>query len=148
MRRVGLLVCLVLGACTHARTLMLDDRRAIISGSGSMFNEQADVMQKTLVTAAYTTITHGYRYFTILGSKDTTIAGVFHTPTQTYASGDVSGGSWSATATTVGGNDIPYVVPGMDIVIYMYRDGEAQRGPKVWDARAIIDAQPKERKFP
>jgi hypothetical protein len=132
--------------------MMLDDRRAIISGRGTAFDGQADVMHTALVAAAGVTLHHGYRYFAIMGSQDTSRAGVLYMPTQTYTSGTVNGygnsASFSGMSTTTGGNAIPFVRPGMDVEIYMYRDGEVRPGPQIWDAQSIMAAQPKERNFP
>jgi len=143
-----LLAAVALTACTHASTTMLDERHAIVSGRGNAFANQAQVAQTTLVEAAKTTIAHGFRYFSIIGAQDTSRAGVFVTPSQTYSTGTASfygnTGTYSGQSTTYGGQAIPFIKPGMDVEIYMYKDGEAQPGPKVWDAQSILAAQPKD----
>ena len=140
--------------------MMLDDRRAVISGHGTAFDGQADVLHATLLEAASATLSHGYRYFAILGSQNTSRAGVIYTPTQSYSNGYVNGtanvygntgsytGNYSGTTTTVPGQAIPFVKPGMDVEIYMYKDGEVRPSPQIWDAQSIMAAQPKERAFP
>ena len=72
-------------------------------------------------------------------------------PGQTYSSGTLTAqsntfgsmttttGVYSGSTYTTPASAVPFVKPGMDIVIKMFREGEIDpRTPSVWDADSIL----------
>jgi hypothetical protein len=116
-RIMPMLSILLVAGCAAANTATPDDRRAVVAGPGNAFVSSADATQSTLNEAAKTTLKHGYRYFTILGSPNLSQQAAYTTPA---AAG-------------------PYAKGGT--VIYMYQKGEAlPAGPNLWDAHSVLSA--------
>lgn len=146
MFRVAL-IALALSGCVTAKTQMLDDRTAIISGRGSGYSSAADVYKKVLVAAATTAQERGYSHFQITGTQDATTQGaaVFRNPTTTNVAGNaLCTGAWcsgTATANTYGGGGtiIPVIRPGADIVIRLLNEGEFDPGAQgVFRAESVL----------
>lgn len=143
---------LLLSGCVTAETMMLDDRTAIISGSGDEYSSAARVQRRVFVEAATAAQVRGYRYFVIQNSRDTTTTGTRALPTQTYANAQANTNcgyvacntSAYGQSQTFGGGFQQVIQPGMDVLVRFYREGEVDpRQDGVWDATAILAAQPK-----
>ena len=144
------LVCL-LSACVTAETVMLDHRTAIISGRGDGYSSQASVVQRVMVEAATAAQARGFRYFAVLDSTDTTRRGAVALPTNTYGQANAQttcnyaycNSSATGSSSTYGGGVMEVVRPGTDLQVRFYNDGEIDPNqPGVWDAVAVLAAQP------
>lgn len=139
-------------SCTTASTKMLDERTAIISGSGSGYNTMGDVTAKILQTAALEAQARGYPYFAILDTHDSTQSGVNISPT--FTTGQSNGvvhcyGSSCTTSgysagTTYGGQAFSYSMPGADVTVRFFREGEVDpQANGVWSVASVLAANPK-----
>ena len=149
---VAVFAASVLSACVTAETLMLDERTAIISGSGDELSSPARVQQRIMLEAANAATARGFRYFVVQSVQDTTRRGVTQLPTQSYAQGNgtttcsfgVCQTSATANGMTFGGGSYESVMPGSDVQVRFFREGEIDPAtPGLWDAVSILSAQPK-----
>jgi len=107
---LGAFCGMALLSCMSQAPAMLNDRKAAISGRGTVGMSSSDATRIMLTRAARMTLDHGFRYFQIAGSR-------------TAAS--IRDGMFS-------------IQPGANIMINVYREGEInQRGQAVWDAENI-----------
>jgi hypothetical protein len=138
----------VLGGCVSTGARALDDRTAIISGSGNAFASPAQVQQHVLIAAAKSTLAKGFTKFVILGSQDTSSTSSYTAPGTSQTNGSFQAqpayggvaGSYSQNTTYNPGQTYNYFKPGMDVTIRMF--GEADAPANAWSANAIIAAQP------
>jgi hypothetical protein len=148
---VAVVLCGGLTACVQSTTTMLDSRTAIISGRGSAFDDNPQVVKAMLSEAAETTKARGFTHFQIVGSQDATRHGAVVLPGQTTTTGTMSGtantfgnfgtygGTYTSRTTTTPGTVIPTVMPGADITIRMYAEGEVSPNtPGLWSAESIL----------
>jgi hypothetical protein len=138
----------LLSGCVTAQSTMLTDSTALVTVRGAHSNDRDEVVHATLAEAAKLTRMHGYRYFTILMAEDasrwgsTIVPGtVFHYDRRERPLGVPLLGLQrlpSATYTTPD-TSVPYVTPGLEITIRMYREGEVDPGRKeVWNPEVIL----------
>ena len=150
MRRfIAVAACAVLlSACVSARSTMLTESTAVVTGSGAHPNDRDEVVSATLQEAAKLTRMHGYRYFVILMAEDAShsgttnvpglvlhytwgsrpvgmpIPGLQHAPSETFKTPDTS---------------VSHITPGLMITIRMYREGEVDPGwQEVWNPEVIL----------
>ena len=142
-----------LGGCVAADTTMLDERSAIISGRGTNYTSQAQVLQKVLAEAATAAQARGYRYFVVLGTADRTTTGATYFPGQTTTTGTATGScmtemfcnaQYQQQSYTTPGAVVSVVRPGADVGVRFYKEGEIDPNQAgVWDSVSILAAQPK-----
>ena len=154
MRKFAILAAAVLCAgCSTVHTTMLSGNSAVISATGGNTSDYNRVMQQGLTEAAKLTRTQGYQYFIVVSAEDTTRFGISHMPGHIYGAqarvdrpiGTTNlGPSYFPGATYQGpATDIPYVRPGVDITIRMYRQGEIDPSqPGVWRADETVALAP------
>ncbi len=149
MNRIGavVLLALALADCTRASTTMLSPDTAVISGRGTAFDTSGGVAKATLNEAATQTLARGYRYFVVTNAQDASRTGVFVSPGHStsyttgsvYASGNYATGSATTQTYTTPSTATPFVKPGVEATIKMYRQGEIDpKAPGVWDAQAVL----------
>ncbi|MGE0153133.1 MAG: hypothetical protein AB7R90_10985 [Reyranellaceae bacterium] len=148
MKPVIMLLVLVLAGCATARSTVVAPDVAMISGRGTKFNDQGQVVRAAMRSAARTTLDKGYQYFTILDSKDMSQTGATIMPGQTYTTttgtasisnyGQASFSTRSRTHSTPG-YVTPYIKPGVDFMIRMFRHGQVTSDTAgIFDAKEIL----------
>lgn len=145
--RAAIILAVLLAGCVTAKTEMLDDRTAIISGKGSGFDNSASLIKKILVAAATKAQERGFEYFQIVGSKDTTTTSLYIPPQtsttnvtgNSYCTGYWCSGSANATTFRPGGAAIPIARPGADVMIRLLHAGEFKPGASgVFNTAAVL----------
>lgn len=136
MTRAAVLIALLLSGCATAKTMMLTENTALISGKAFYdWNSASDVQRKILLTAAQMAQERGFEYFEIVSSTDTTKHGLVAVPgqatTNTYGSAYCTG-YWCAGQTTsqtsgTPGFIAPYTQAGADVVVRFYHAADAPR---------------------
>ena len=148
--RATLLIALALAGCTTAKTMMLDDRTALISGRDSGWGSGSDVARKVLIAAAQMARARGYEVFRIVSTQDTTksgyvpIAGTAATNTHgsAYCYGSYCSGSATTQSTGIPAYLAPYTQAGADVVVRFYHADEIQYGtPGTYNVAAILSSQ-------
>jgi hypothetical protein len=142
-----LMLAILLAGCTTAKTMMLDDRTAVISGRDSGWGDRADVKRKILVTAAQMAQARGFQLFQVVGVEDATKSGVVpimgQSTTNTYGSATCYGYSCTGQATSNSYGTPAYLAPytklGADVTVRFYRTGEIEPGPHIYSAAAILN---------
>lgn len=139
-------------ACVTAETAMLDERTAIISGRGDEYSSAARVQQRVLLEAAESATERGFRYFLVMSAQDTTRRGIAQMPITTTGQGQATTTCSYGTcrtnaqgnAMTMGGGAYEFTMPGADVQVRFYREGEIDPAtPGLWDAQSILAAQPR-----
>jgi hypothetical protein len=147
MRKLAALLTITLAGCTTAKTMMLNDRTALISGRDSGWGDQADVRRKILVTAAQMAKARGFELFQIVGVEDATKSGVVpimgQSTSNTYGSASCYGYTCTGQATTNSYGTpaylAPYTMSGADVTVRFYHPGEIDPGAaSLYDAAAIL----------
>jgi hypothetical protein len=96
------------------------------------------------VDAATLAKSQGFQYFAIVSSADASRSGTVVFPGQTYGTASVIGSSVFANAYTTPGVAANYVLPGQDVTVQFYHEGEVPAGtPNVWSVASVLAAQPK-----
>lgn len=140
----------LLSACVTAETTMLDERTAIISGRGDEFSSAARVQQRVMLEAATAATSRGYRYFMIQQANDTTRRGIVQRPMTTTGQGQGTTTCYygtcqtnaQANTMTTGGGSYEVIMPGADILVRFYHEGEIDPAtPGLWDAQSVLAAQ-------
>lgn len=145
--RKFLLLTLALAGCTTAKTMMVSDREAIISGRDMGWGDAGDVKRKVLESAANMGRARGYDYFMVTSAEDRTRSGYVAVPGRSTSNtnGSASCTSYSCTgsATTNGyqtpGYIAPYTKAGVDVTIHFYHAGEIDpTAAHVYSVAAIL----------
>jgi hypothetical protein len=96
---------------------MPSDHTIVISGRYTARDDPSAASRKVLVEAARLTLAHGFRYFRISGSPVTSTR-----------------------------HALPSILPGANVVIEVYREGEVNpERPDVWDAEDVGTGLPSNR---
>lgn len=145
MKSLLLLLLLVFAGCASARSTVVAPDVAVISGRGSKFNDQGQVIRAAMRSAAKTTLDKGYRYFLIVETKDTTRTGVTVMPGRTYTTTTGTYGHTSFSAQSRSHSTPSYVTPnvkpGVDFMIRMFREDQAGSDTSgLYDANAVLAA--------
>ncbi len=150
VRKAALAFSLLLAGCTTAKTMMLDDRTALISGRDMGWGDQGDVKRKVLFAAAQIAQSRGYEYFQVLSAEDRTKSGYVAIPGQatanTYGTATCYGASCSGTATTHSTGTPAYLAPytkaGADVTIRLYHAGEIDPNAEhLYKAASILSSK-------
>src|SRR5512139_483087 len=131
-----LLLGITLSACIDTKSVMLDDRTATISSRGGALVSSAEIQRDLIQNAARTSQARGFPYFAIVGSADRTTSYTAINQAPGYML-NTGGGNYMYMPGYASANN--YIMPGGDITIRMYRDGEInpdQRG--VWSVRSVL----------
>jgi len=161
MRRFfGLAACVVvLAGCAAAQSTMLTDNTALVSAIANSTAPHDKVIEDALTEAARITRAHGYQYFIILKAEDASRSGTITVPGQQFANQtahvrpfgatSLSAPNVSGATFTTPGKTVPYVRPGVEVTIRMYRQGEIDpRMDGVWNADGSMPPQPPDRTPP
>lgn len=128
-RTAAVTIALLLAGCTTAKTMMLSENTALISGRDSGWGDAGSVQRRILTTAAELGQARGYEYFEIVSSTDTTKRGVVPVAGQssTYGSAVCTPYYCSGQSRTTGtpGYLAPYTQAGADVMVRFYRANEA-----------------------
>jgi len=144
MRLSLLLAAALLAGCTTAKTMMVDDRTAIISADDMGWG--GNLSWKVVTTAAEMARARGFEQFQIVSSENSARTGVVAMPgqttTNTYGNAYCYGAwcSGNATTTTTGTPSylMPYVRNRKDVVVRFFHAGEAPNEPGVFSVSAIL----------
>lgn len=127
MRWALLVAAALLASCTTAKTMMVDDRTAIISADDLGWG--GNLTWKIVTTAAEMARARGFERFQIVSSEDSQRTGVVAMPGSSTTTGSAyCYGSWcSGSATTVGrpGYLMPYTQNRRDVVVRFYHEADA-----------------------
>jgi hypothetical protein len=117
-------VLILLVGCATSKSVMLADDSALISAHGSSPADREKVIQDVLAEAAKTTAAHGYRYFIILKAQDASHSGVASVPDRIAVRAGPPNLSRPGASYVASSRNVPYLRPGLDITIRMFREGE------------------------
>jgi hypothetical protein len=141
---------ILLAGCASSSSVMLTDDTALISVLGQGSSDRARLINQALAIAARATRTRGYRYFVIVDTADASRRGVKVAQAQIFPANTLFRGNILSNLdpTFLPGSDytrpnrrIPYVRPGIDVTIRMYRDGEVSPDTEgVWNPDTILGA--------
>jgi hypothetical protein len=129
--------------------MMLKDDVAILSVQSHTTLLSPDaIAYQTLQEAAKFTLEHGYRYFQIAGSQDTTRQLTMFMPGSVQTSGAIYGSpnfaSYNASTTYQPPHSAQFQYAGDRVEIKMFPDGAPQADePRVFDARRILPGKAK-----
>lgn len=136
MSRAVVVIALLLSGCATAKTMMLTENTALISGKSFYdWNSASDVQRKILTTAALMAQERGFEYFEIVSSTDTTKQGLVAVPGQattntygsTYCTGYWCAGQGASYTSGTPGYVAPYTQAGADVIVRFYRAADAPR---------------------
>jgi len=152
MRKViAALACAVLLAgCASASGTMLSGDTALISAEGNGASDRDKIIRDVLAEAARLTSAQGYRYFVVLTADDLTRTETLKRPGPTfYNQSPAPGRTFGTLSGRLFQPDSPYttpdltverVIPALDIMIRMYREGEIEPAEGVFDATAMLSS--------
>jgi hypothetical protein len=144
MKSLPLIVlCTVcISGCIETQTDFVAANEVVITAqSRTLLND--NVSNKVLQQAAKVTRAGGYRYFEILGADDASRQANIILPGRATSNGTVmvsgSMATYSDTATYTPPAVMGVILPGEQIRIRMFRDGDAEaKDPRVFDADQIL----------
>ena len=141
MFRAGVVAAaLMLAACTTTSTVRLSADRSMITTRGNAFTSVEAVQRDLLLQAAQQAQAAGYEWFLIEDSRDASTSGVLMTPARGDASAAGNAYGWSGSASYTGASYMPYVKPGVQVLVLFGR-GPLPRG--AFSASEVLALNPK-----
>lgn len=141
MRSAIILATALLAGCTTAKTMMVDDRTALVSADDLGWG--GNLTWKVITAAAQMAQQRGFERFEIVSSEDQTRTGVVAMPGSATTTGSAyCYGSWcSGSATTTGrpGYLMPYTRNRRDVVVRFYHEADAP--PNAYVTAAVLAGQ-------
>jgi hypothetical protein len=133
--------------------MMLTENTALVSFVGSKPADRDRVYAGTLAEAARLARAHGFQYFTVLKADDRSVTIDKYTLGQnipydftgrgsgrSFGSSNLSPANMGGATFMAPGKAVPYLKPGLEITVKMYRRGEIDsRQDGVWNIDFIPD---------
>ena len=134
MRKLVVIGCLLLAACTTPKSTMLAENTAAISVVGRSADDRERVIQDALAEAGKITREHGYQYFIIVRAEDATRIGTMFLDDQTVRRSAPTNLSKPGASYVTVTRNVMYRRPGLGITIRMFHEGEIDpRIQGVWN---------------
>jgi len=124
MRKLLVIVCLFLAACTTPKSIMLAENTAAISIVGRSPDDRERVIQDALAEAGKITREHGYQYFIIVRAEDASRIGTMLLDEQRVRQSAPTVLSKPGASNVSVTRNVMYRRPGLGLTIRMFHEGE------------------------